>query len=68
MPDLTCETCGSEYSVMTFKSIARDRDSLDCEVCGGVLIAWNGGTMYYNQRLTKRGVWPRADQESESKK
>jgi ribosomal protein S27E len=53
--EMTCEGCGSVYKVTKFKTIMRDKDSIDCEVCGHELLSWNGGTMYRAQ-LIKRGA------------
>jgi ribosomal protein S27E len=32
----------------------RDKDSIECEVCGDVLIKWNGGVFYTNEGLIER--------------
>ena len=50
----TCAGCGAVYEVFKHKLIMRDKDSIDCDVCGQELISWNGGVMY-STKLIKRG-------------
>jgi hypothetical protein len=39
--DVTCEQCGSVYSVKIFRLPAKDHDSFSCEVCGHLIRKWN---------------------------
>ncbi len=50
-----CAKCGSLYRVERFHSPMRDKDEIECEVCGGVLIKWNGGVFYGPAILVERG-------------
>ncbi len=40
-----CSKCGSIYEIHYKKISHRDKDSIDCNVCGSHLIAWNGSVM-----------------------
>lgn len=53
----TCPTCGSEYEIQRHKTMMRDKDSLNCEVCGQEIESWNGGVMF-TSKITKRGTMP----------
>ena len=35
----------------------RDKDSIDCDVCGATLIEWDGGVIYSSE-LVQRAEWP----------
>lgn len=54
---MECSNCGSVYEVTRHKLIMRDRDSINCEVCGEELHSWNGAVMY-SAKLVKRGTLP----------
>jgi predicted nucleic acid-binding Zn ribbon protein len=51
----TCPACGSEYEIQQRKTMLRDRDSINCEVCGREIRSWNGGVMF-TSKITKRGA------------
>jgi hypothetical protein len=55
--DRTCQRCGSTYELASFPLPARDKDQIDCEVCGEELISWNGGVMW-SAKLVTRGTPP----------
>lgn len=38
----TCKRCGAEYEVTRRDLPARDKDSINCKVCGEELVSWNG--------------------------
>lgn len=42
----TCEKCGSVYHLTGTHVPFRDKDSIDCDVCGTKLFSWNGSTMW----------------------
>jgi len=50
---ISCSHCGAEYEVTYTKTMFRDRDSEDCEVCGEHLASWNGSNIPH-YRLIKR--------------
>lgn len=50
-----CKTCGSEYEIKEHKMIHRDVDEILCEVCGQVLMSWNGAVSY-SATLVKMGL------------
>lgn len=52
-----CPKCGSEYQINKIKLIMRDKDSINCDVCGEELLSWNGAVMY-DAKLIKRADWP----------
>ncbi len=40
--DVICDQCGSVYKVKSIKSPMRDKDSIDCQVCGEKdIYSWN---------------------------
>jgi len=55
-----CPQCGSEYEVTSQKTITRDIDSIECDVCGVTLKQWSGSTIYA-AKLIKRGEWPKKE-------
>jgi hypothetical protein len=54
-----CSTCGSEYSVTHTKVTFRDRDDIDCRVCGNQLASWNSSRIPH-YKLEKAAEWPKA--------
>ena len=57
MDEKTCQQCGSTYRITSTKIIMRDKDSITCDVCGAVLMSWNGARIYHAQ-LLQRAEWP----------
>ena len=51
----TCPTCESEYEITERKMIYRDKDTLDCFICGKELMSWNGAVSY-SAKLIKKGA------------
>ena len=49
-----CDRCGSEYRLTRHHEAMRDKDSINCEVCGEELISWNGGGYYTSYLLERR--------------
>lgn len=54
MSEQVCKSCGAVYEVTSHKLPVRDKDSIDCDICGAELIAWNGGVTF-SARLKHRG-------------
>ena len=52
--DLECKKCGSLYKLRKMKLAARDKDKIICEVCGDILIAWNGAECYSEELITRK--------------
>jgi ribosomal protein S27E len=38
---ITCAKCGSVYELSYTRTIMRDRDSVDCRICGEELYSWS---------------------------
>jgi hypothetical protein len=57
---MTCPQCGSEYEITSRKTIHRNSDSIECQVCGITLKRWSGSTIYVAE-LIKRGEWPQKE-------
>lgn len=55
--DVSCEICGSVYTVTYFRSPARECGSFSCEVCGKLMENWNSTTSP-SFNLKKRGIPP----------
>jgi DNA-directed RNA polymerase subunit RPC12/RpoP len=49
-----CTKCGAEYEIGKIKYPVRDKDSIECDICGTKLISWNGSTAY-TAKLIKKG-------------
>ena len=49
-----CKNCGSLYTIRKYKLLSRDKDKIDCEVCGVELISWNGAVMYDAELIEKK--------------
>lgn len=54
MSKYKCSRCNSEYDIKEIKLIHRDKDTLDCDICGKNITSWNGATSYSSTR-TKTG-------------
>ena len=59
MEKYTCGVCGSEYELTSFHFPVRDKDSIECEVCGTTIKSWSSSRAW-NSRLVKRGKIPPA--------
>lgn len=46
----TC-ICGAKYEIHRYKIMTRDKDSLDCDICGRELMHWNGAEMFTSKLL-----------------
>ena len=42
----SCEYCGAAYEINEYYSSSREKNKINCEVCGNKLIGWSGGVMY----------------------
>ena len=54
MEQATCKKCGSVYEITRYKIIVRDRDSLNCQVCGEELMRWSEAS-HFSAELIKKG-------------
>ena len=43
---VTCPKCGAEYDIVEWKTMVRDKDTLDCNYCYEPLIKWNGASFW----------------------
>jgi predicted Zn finger-like uncharacterized protein len=59
--EVACKQCGSVFRLLRHQLAMRDKDSVDCTVCGATLLSWNGGEMYSGRQLLKAKSWPRID-------
>lgn len=50
---IDCPRCGSKFELYKSKIPTRDKDSDECDVCGYILIEWNGGVMYRTKLIEK---------------
>lgn len=46
MSRTSCDSCGSVYELKSTKLSFRDKDTLDCDVCGAELYRWNEAKMW----------------------
>lgn len=54
MGQVTCAGCGSVYELSYSKTIMRDQDSIECEVCGKEIHRWSEAKIW-TARLIERG-------------
>jgi predicted Zn finger-like uncharacterized protein len=64
--DHTCPHCGSLYKLTKNHLPGRDKDSIECGICGKTLIEWNGATIFSNERLIRRGERPRGESQAKT--
>ncbi len=53
----TCSNCGSVYTLMRMALPSRDRDHLNCDVCGSIFFSWKEAACY-TDKLVSRGIAP----------
>ncbi len=41
-----CPKCNSIYELTKHKTPSRDKDSIECGICGTTIKSWNGGAFY----------------------
>lgn len=63
-----CSGCGSKYELTEQSIMFRDKDSLDCDICGAVLIKWNGACMWTAKLLKKNNLNLVSEEEKHIKK
>ena len=49
-----CPKCGAIYELAEFKTIMRDKDSLECDFCNETLIKWNGASFWIIKEVIKK--------------
>jgi ribosomal protein S27E len=42
MSEKKCPQCGSLYELDSYHVITRDRDSIECDICGATIKEWSG--------------------------
>ena len=52
MSNKVCSGCGATYRITKHTTIMRDRDSIECSVCGTELKSWNGAVFYSAERIS----------------
>lgn len=53
MSEITCQKCGSRYRLSFTKVIFRDKDTIECLVCGEELHRWNEAKIWHAELLEK---------------
>ena len=48
MAIVICKNCGAKYSYKEQRIQMRDKDEEKCDICGHVLLKWNGGIHCYD--------------------
>ena len=56
-----CSKCNSVYEVTKHKLIVRDKDSLECDICGTTYMSWNGVEMWSDKLIRKGTALPSTD-------
>lgn len=55
MKTTKCSKCGSEYELTYNRVLARDKDSIDCEVCGERnMYSWNEAKIWSARLISKK--------------
>ena len=52
--DVVCKKCGSEYSLGAQKIPVRDKDTLECEVCGETIFSWNEAKIWHATLVVRK--------------
>ncbi len=53
-----CPRCGAVYELSEYKTIMRDKDSLECDFCGETIIKWNGASFFVIEEVIKEPTKP----------
>jgi DNA-directed RNA polymerase subunit RPC12/RpoP len=48
-----CSKCGSIYNMSYTRTIMRDKDSIDCDVCGNRLFSWNEAKIWSSKLIER---------------
>lgn len=54
MRTITCKRCGSIYELTYERTITKDTDSIDCEICGKKLYSWNEAKIWSAQLIEQK--------------
>lgn len=49
-----CQKCGSVYKLTYVRTIMRDKDSIDCMVCGEPLHSWSEAKIWEAELIRKK--------------
>ena len=49
-----CPNCGSVYELSYTKVPMKDKDSIDCEVCGRELLSWNSCKIWTDRLIERK--------------
>ncbi len=52
-PDVTCKSCGAQYTVKRYELGGKDRDHADCDDCGAELFSWKGHCCFIATRIPR---------------
>jgi len=50
----TCTKCGSVYELSFTRTVMRDQDSIDCEVCGERLHRWSEAKIWEAKLIERK--------------
>ncbi len=56
----TCPKCKSEYRIHQGHVPMRDKDQINCDICGDLIKRWNGSRVF-NAELLKAGEKPKQE-------
>ena len=51
---ITCTNCGSVYELDFVRTISRDKDSVDCQICGRLLHDWDEAKIWSAKLIEKK--------------
>lgn len=51
---MSCNNCGSLYELDFDRTISRDNDSIDCQICGELLHEWDEAKIWSAKLLEKK--------------
>lgn len=63
--EVICSNCGSRYRLTSNSIPFRDKDSIDCQVCGHELCSWNQAKIYYAALLERHENHKPSEEQSE---
>ncbi len=49
----SCEYCGAAYRIYEYLSDSKNKDKITCQICGSMLIGWNGSVVYSAEMISR---------------
>ncbi len=53
MEKVICSNCGSVYHLTSNHIPVRDKDTIECQVCGTQIFSWNESKIWYSKLVER---------------